>query len=108
MTVELLYVTSWRSTKSRITRWFTSLTEDSTESLHVFCYASKDANGTVAYITMQSTNHVSFVMAISRVVLRSTTLWSIPRKEMIAFVEDARIAVIMLKAMFLYLCELHM
>ena len=82
--------------------------KDSTVTLHVFCDASKDAYGAVAYITIQSGNHVLFIMAKSHIVSRSAALRSIPRKDMIVVVGGIRIAVIAVKALSLDLCELHM
>ena len=94
--------------KLELTRWFTNLTKESNVTLHVFCDASKDAYGAVAYITIQPGNYVSFVMAKSCVVPCSTALWSIPQKEMITVVDGARVAVITIKALSLGLYEFHM
>ena len=76
--------------------------------MHVFCDASKDAYSTVAYITIQPVNHVSFVMEKNYVVPCSATLWSSPWKEMIAVMKGTRIAIIVLKALSLDLHEFLM
>jgi hypothetical protein len=64
--------------------------------LHVFCDASSQAYGAVAYIV--NDNNTSFLIAKSRVVPRHAEAWSIPRKELIAILEGARIAIISLEA----------
>ena len=76
--------------------WCTGLNTTSDIILPVFCDASSQAYGAVAY--MVNGNNTSFIIAKSRVVPRHAEAWSIPRKELIAILEGVRIAVISLKA----------
>ena len=68
-------------------------------TLHVFCDASKDAYGTVAYARFQysDTNEVSLVAARTRVAPLRTI--SIPRLELMAAVNGIRLAQVLRKVL---------
>ncbi|TWW67283.1 hypothetical protein D4764_02G0003240 [Takifugu flavidus] len=66
-------------------------------NLHVFCDASEQAYGSVAYLTTESLDHkhVSFVMARSRVAPKRQI--SMPRLELCAALAGAQLAALILK-----------
>ena len=64
-----------------------------------FATPRRFAYGAVAYIvTDNNPNTPSFLMVKNRVVPRNAEAWSIPRKELIAVLEGARIAILSWKA----------
>ena len=71
------------------------MNDSSDIELHVFCDASSLAYGAVAYIVTDNNPHTpSFLMAKSCVVPLNAEVWPIPRKELFAVLEGARIAIL--------------
>ena len=86
--------------KLTITRWCTGMNDASDIELYVFCDASSTAYEAVAYVVCDNNpNTPSLVMAKSHAVRRSAEAWSLPRKELIAVLEGARIAILSNKAL---------
>ena len=76
------------------------MNDSSDIELHVFCDASSQAYGAVAYIMTNTNPHnPSFLIAKSHVIPRHAEAWSIPRKELIAVLEGARIAILSWEAL---------
>ena len=67
------------------------MNETSKPVLHVFCDASAEAYGAVVYIVNDKNS--SFIMAKSCIVPQHAEACSILRKELIAVLEDVRIAI---------------
>ena len=86
--------------KLTIPRWCMGMNEQSILELHVFCDASAIAYGAVTYVVCNNKpNNFSMIMVKSRVVPHSADGWSIPRKELPAVLEGARIAILSNKAL---------
>lgn len=83
----------------QVPRWYGSVEsgEDIRRELHIFCDASEQAYGAVAYLRISGGNEVltSFVMARSRVAPKKTI--SIPRLELCAALSGSQLANLLVK-----------
>lgn len=83
----------------QVPRWYGSVEsgEDIRRELHIFCDASEQAYGAVAYLRISGGNEVltSFIMARSRVAPKKTI--SIPRLELCAALSGSQLANLLVK-----------